>query len=274
MIYGQSAGDSLISKSKLEHLYLESKLSDVQIGKIYGISGGRVHRLRNRYNIQAIEYYQRHHKQVLDTKEKEFLVGTLLGDGHLRWRNKKDKRAYPQLILEQSIIHREYAFWLKNQIKDWLYDPNKPLKQVRKVTRGKTYHSYPFQTICHPVFIEFYEGFYKNRIKTVSIDILEKFFTPFSLAVWLMDDGTISKNRNIALCSQSFTKEENNNLSEFLLNRFDLKNNLWKSSNKYYLGFSKEASIKIADMVKDFIIPSMKHKLISPETTKEAKLTL
>ena len=264
-----------LSKSKLEFLYLTQKLSDAEIAKMYNVSGGRIHRLRNRYNINAIEYYQRHHKQELDNKEKEFLVGSILGDGHIRWRNQKDKRAYPQLMLEQSTKHSEYAFWLKDQVKDWLFDQDKILKQARKITKGIVHHSYPFQTICHPVFIEFYNGFYVDRKKVVNIDFIKKYFSPFSLAVWLMDDGTISKNRNIAICSHSFTKEENEILSQFILEKFNIKSVLWENNIAkiplYYLAFSKEDSIKIKELVQEYFVPSMLHKLsISSETTKES----
>lgn len=262
----------IISKSELDELYTNKKMSDTEIGNMFGVTGGRIHRLRGKYNIKAIEYYQRHHKQELSQTEKEFLVGTLLGDGHIRWRNKIDKRAYPQLMLEQTTKHFEYMLWLREQIKDWLYDEDKELHQNRKIDKntGKVYHSYTIQTICHPVFIEFFNGFYKNVKKIVDIDFIAKYFSPLSLAVWLMDDGTISKDRNIALCTQGFSVSDNNKLCNILHDKFDLNGSLWKSNNKIYIGFSKIDSIKITKIVKDLVIPSMKYKLISPETTNEA----
>lgn len=261
-----------ISKAELEQLYLHQKLSDQQIGKIFNLSTGIVHRLRGKYNIKSIEYYQRHHKQILDIKEKEFLIGSLLGDGHIRCRDKVDKRAYPQLMLEQSVQHVEYMFWLKEQIKDWLFNPNAQLHQNRKLNKKteKVYHSYSLQTICHPVFKEFYQGFYSHHKKIININFIEQYFTELSLAVWLMDDGTISKNRNIMLCSHSFSKEENEMLKNLLFNKFNLTANVWKNSSKFYLGFSKQESIKLTNLIKKIVIPSMQYKLISSETTKEA----
>ena len=286
MLIGKSAGDNMkkkidktsqfISKAELNELYTNQKLSDQQIGEIFGMSYGRIHRLRSKYNIKAIEYYERHHKQVLNQKEKEFLVGTLLGDGHLRWRNKIDKRAYPQLMLEQTTSHFEYMVWLKDQMKEWLFDQDKQLKQSRKLLKrtGKVYHSYAIQTICHPVFIEFFNGFYMNGKKNINIDFIDKYFTEFSFAVWLMDDGTISKNRNIAICSHSFSKDENQKLKELLQKKFSLSPNIWASGSKSYLGFSKKDSEKITELLKDLVIPSMQYKLISSETTKEANDSL
>lgn len=260
----------IISKANLEDLYLNKRLSDYQIGKIFDVSGGRIHRLRNRYNIKAIEYYKRHHKQELDQREKEFLIGVLLGDAHIK--KPTGKKAYPQLMFEQSTKHVEYAFWLKNQIKNWLFNPEKPLKQTRKVHKktGKVYHSYPFQTIAHPVFIEFSNAFYEHRKKIISIDFIEQYFTLFSLAIWLMDDGTVSKNRNIVLCSHNFTKKENEILSSFLFKNFNLSSHIWKNRHRWHLAFPKKDSIKLTNLVEEYVIPSMRYKLISSETTKEA----
>lgn len=264
----------IISRSELDRLYTNKKMSDAEIGKMFGVSGGRIHRLRGKYNIKAVEYYERHPKQVLDQKEKEFLVGTLLGDGHIRCRDKIDKRAYPQLMLEQTTKHFEYIVWLKDQMKEWLFDPNKELKQCRKIHKktGNVYHSYAFQTICHPVFKEFYKGFYISGKKIVDISFIEKYLSPMSLAVWLMDDGTRFSTKKIFLCSHGFSKNENIALSELLFKKFGIKPNIENSSCKkyWYLVFSKQDSIRITELVKDLVIPSMQYKLISSETTKEA----
>lgn len=266
--------ERIIPKVKLEELYLEKKLSDPEIGKLYGISGGRIHRLRNRYNIKAIECYERHYKQELDEKEKSFIVGVLLGDGHMRLRRESGKRSYPQLMIEQSVKHREYAFWLRNEIKDWLYDPNKSLKQRRQFNKKykKAYHSYPFSTICHPVFNEFYNGFYKDKSKILNINLLEKYFTLYSFAIWLMDDGTRSKRgRRIQMCTHNFSRKENNDLRAFLNNRFDftahIRVNKATFLPTYYLDFSVKSTNLISEMLRDLVIPSMQYKLVSSETT-------
>lgn len=267
--------ERMITKEKLEELYTIKKLSDREIGNIYGISGGRIHRLRNKYKIKAIEYYQRHHKQKLDKIEKAFIIDSLLGDGHLRLRKKSGERSYPQLMIEQTIKHREYIYWLKEQIKEWLFDPMKPLKQVRKFSKktNKTYHSYPFQTICHPVFDEFYESFYKNRKKIINIDFIAKYFTLYSFAIWIMDDGTRSKRgRRIKLCSHNFSRDENDLLRSFLNKNFGLEAHIRKVSGKYYyLDFSIDSTNFISEMVRELIIPEMQYKIVPSETTKSTE---
>lgn len=264
--------EKIVSKSELERLYLQKKLPDSKIGKMFGVSGGRIHRLRNRYNIKSIECYERHHKQKLNKKEKSFIVGSLLGDGHLRLRG-ETKKSYPQLMLEQTVKHKDYIYWLKDQISDWLFDPSKPLKQKRIIDKRtkKIYHSYPFQTICHPVFQEFYDAFYNNSKKIINIEILEKYFTLYSFAIWLMDDGTLSKHgRRIKLCSHNFNYKENNKLREFLNKRFELKAHIRRERCYFCLDFSVSSSSFISSMLKEIVIPSMLYKLVPSETTNGA----
>lgn len=288
---GQSAGgikmgfnrkvldvEKFISKERLEDLYLNQKLPDSKIGEMYGITIGKVHRLRNRYGIKAIEYYQRHHKQEMDEKEKSFVIGVLLGDGHIRLRKEKNNlgRAYPQLMLEQSVKHREYAFWLRDEISDWLSDSTKPLRQARKVDKRtkKVYHSYPFQTICHPVFKEFYDGFYSGRKKVLNIDLVAKYFNEYAFAIWIMDDGTRSKRgRRIQLCSHNFTQEENKILLTFLGNKYGVSGHVRKTVRDgnilYNIDFSVNSSKFASHILRDLIIPSFQYKLVpSSETTK------
>jgi len=264
----ETTPNKFISKEELEDLYINKKLSDAEIGKLYNMSVGKIHRIRGKYNIKKIEYYQRHHTQELTDKEKEFIVGTMLGDGHIRWRDQHTK-SYPCLMLEQSADKIDYVNWLKLKISNWEFNPNKPLKQTRKINKktNKISHSYPIQTICHPVFIEFYNAFYNGNI---NINFINKYFTKFSLAVWFMDDGTKSKNKNIIICSHDFTEEENKQLSQMIKNKFNIDSKVLKSNKYYYLSFNKENSIKLTELINDDVIPSMKYKLISPETTKQS----
>ena len=264
--------EKIISKKVLEDLYVNQKLSDFEIGSVYGVSYGRIHRLRNRYGIKAIEYYQRHSKQELDMQEKEFLIGVMLGDGHIRWRNKESTKTYPQLMLEQTTKHYEYVLWLKERIQGWIYDVNKPLRKAKKIINNKEHTSYPISTINHPVFIEFYKAFYNKDKKIIDIEFIKKYFSTLSLAVWIMDDGTNSNDRNLIICSHSFTQEENNILSKFLYEKYGLTSSIINSGKYYYLSFTKESSIKIKNIVKEYIVPSMMYKLVSSETTNGARI--
>jgi hypothetical protein len=271
----------ILPKEMLERLYLIQKLSDNQIAKQYHLTLGQVHRLRRKYNIRAIEQYERHSKKVLNEIETSIIIGTMLGDGHMRKRS--GKKTYPQLMLEQSIKHKEYIYWLKEELKDWLYDQEKPITTNRKFNErmGKHYHSLSFQTVCHPAFDEIYEGFYKDGKKVLGKDLIERHFTLLSFAIWIQDDGFLSGNcKRIGISTNSFTLSEVKFLRQLLQERFQLKSWICRRTTKdtinWELHFDKPSTKKISEMLQELIIESMKYKILSSETTKgtEQKLSV
>ena len=263
----------ILPKEKLEDLYLIKKFSDNKIAKQFNLTLGQVHRLRNIYKIKTLEQYERHPINELSEYEKSLIIGLMLGDGHIRKR--RGKKTYPQLMIEQSVIHKKYVYWLKEQLKNWLYNEEKPITTNRKKNKnGKVYHSLSFQTVCHPVFNEIYEDFYKSGKKILGRKTLEKYFSLISLAVWIMDDGTLTGNakRNI-LATNNFSLDDVKFLQNFLKEKFELKSWICRrtttSTITWELAFDKKSSIKISEMLQNLVIDSMKYKLLS-ETTKDA----
>lgn len=263
----------ILPKEKLEELYLIKKLSDNQIARQFNLTLGQVHRLRNTYKIRTLEQYERHLISKLTEDEKSLLVGLMLGDGHLRKRS--GKKTYPQLMIEQSVKHKDYVYWLKDKLINWIYDKNKPISTNRKKHKnGKFYHSLSFQTICHPAFYEIYEDFYKSGKKQLGRSILEKYFTLLTLAIWIMDDGFLSGNcKRIGIATNNFRFEDVKFLKDFLEERFELKSWICKRTTTkeitWELHFDKKSSVNISNMIRDLVIDSMKYKLLS-ETTKDA----
>src|SRR3990167_949672 len=114
--------EEILNKQTLYTLYIEQKLTDQQIAKQFGLTLGQVHRLRKKYQIKTLEQYERWQKPQLTEEETRIIVGTLFGDGHMRRRH--GKNTYPQLLLEQSVIHREYIYWLFERLQNWVVDKN------------------------------------------------------------------------------------------------------------------------------------------------------
>jgi len=264
--------EEILPRELLEKLYFEDKLSDAQIAKKSDLSLGQVHRLRNKYKLRTLEQWERHRKRYLEEIEISLIIGLLLGDGHIRKR--KGKKTYPSLMIEQSEKHKDYIYWLKEKLNDWLYDIKKPIQTNRKFNKraNKYYHSLSFQTICHPAFEDLWVGFYKSGKKRLNKILIEKYFNELSLAIWIMDDGCLSgKCRRNMLATNNFSKDEVNWLRNFLEKRFGLKTWICKRTGKYNINyeiaFDKQSSKKLKEIVGDIIIPSMQYKLLS-ETAK------
>jgi len=264
--------EDILPRELLEKLYFDDKLSDSEIAKRFDLSLGQVHRLRRRFNFRTLEQWERHDKKNLSANEKALIIGLVLGDGHIRKR--RGKKTYPQVMLEQSDKHRDYIYWLKEQLSDWLFDKDKPIKTNRKFNKraNKYYHSLSFQTVCHPAFEEIHNGFYKSGKKRLNLNLLETYFTELSLAVWVMDDGCLSgKCRRNVIATNNFSKDEVLQLKKFLEKKFGLKSWICRRTSidniSYELALDKKSSYKLSEIIGDMVIPSMKYKLLS-ETAK------
>jgi len=119
-------------------------------------------------------------KLKLTKKQREILVGTLLGDAHLETQNKG--RTY-RLKVEHSVSQKEYLKWMYKEFEDWIpggiYE--KQAKDGRKFIG--------FNTYSHGAFRFYAKQFYKNGKKVVPKQI-HKILKPLSIAVWYMDDGS------------------------------------------------------------------------------------
>jgi hypothetical protein len=264
-----------IDKDILYKLYIEENLSDQKIADKLNLKRRDVSRLRVLHGIKSLEDYERHPYQILTDEEKQIITGSILGDGHIRRRYQSkigEGKSYPQLMFAQSTKHEEYFYWFKEKMKRWVYDTERPIKI--RVNKNPLYKSpalsLNMQTICHPVFNEFYEGFYIESGKIVNFDLLEKYFTDLTLAIWHMDDGGVTGNqKRIRLCTNGFTLQEVEGLSNFLLKKYGFK--VWVTNSKtkhkmtHELHFDKASGEKMSYLIKDIVVPSMQYKLLLPE---------
>lgn len=258
----------IIEKEIIHKLYIDERMSDQKIADKLNLKRRDITRLRTLYNIRPIEDFERHPYQTLSSEEKQLLVGTILGDAHIRRRG--TGKTYPQVMISQTTKHEEYFYWLKGKLGNWVYDQEKEIKIQKKYNSVSGNHNYAlsFQTICHPVFNEFYDGFYKDRKKFVNFDLLEKYFTDLSLAIWHMDDGGIIGNqKRIRLSTNGFTLQEVEGLHNFLLKKYNLKtwigNVSLPNGLTHDLHFDKESGIRMSEIIKDIVVPSMHYKLAS-----------
>lgn len=267
--------EEIIPYETMLELYLDKKLTDDQIGKIYDLTLGQVHRLRNKYRIKAIAAHERHPKSTIDPQEMSLFVGLLLGDGHCCLKAGKDTN--PFIMIEQSVIHRDYIFWLFEIMKDWLPAGADFPRQVQHKDKrtGKIYHSYAFNTVHHPAFFKLYHAFYKDGKKCLNdLSLIKEYLNAFALAIWIMDDGTLTgKCKRNVLCTNNFTKDEVNILRNMLQECFGFKTWICKRTTvdevNYEIAFDRSSSIAMSKLIKDLILPSFQYKLIPSETTND-----
>jgi ubiquinol-cytochrome c reductase cytochrome b subunit len=187
-------------------------------------------------------------------------MGSLLGDGTMEKDGNGSRFAF-----YQEKINGEYLLWLHHTISSLGYCKTEiPLIQTRKGINGELRYIYRFRTYTFSSFNWIYEEFYPNKRKTVP-KALDLYLSPMALAIWLMDDGTLYKNKGIKFCTNSFTLKEIQYLATLLEKKYSLNTSIHKTGivNQYSLYIPKSSLNKFIELVKPYVHPSMYYKLYS-----------
>ena len=203
---------------------------------------------------KQIEEYKKTLK--LTKKQKEILVGLILGDGHLETLNKG--KTY-RLKVEHSLKQREYLDWLYLNFKDWI---NKAPEVRKRTSLGKIVETYGFTTYTSSIFTFYAEQFYQNKKKIIP-KMIDKIITPQSLAIWFMDDGSIKSKAHKALVihTHGYSKDDLLLITKVLDQKFGLKIGLQKQYDKWRLYIFSESVDNFKKIISPYILPSMQYKL-------------
>lgn len=202
----------------------------------------------------AIETYKR--SLTFSDRQREILAGLILGDGHI------EKLYSPQLgrlKVEHGGKQKEYVDWLYEEFKDWV----RTIPRARKrMVWGKIHTSYGFCTYGHRELGKFRNRFYRGRVKIVPRDI-DKGISGLSLAVWYMDDGSVKSRRHkaIYLNTQGFTKTSVKRLQVMLEGLFGIASSMRPEKNGCQIYIRKEAAEKFIDLIRPYILDSMRYKI-------------
>lgn len=179
----------------------------------------------------------------LSKRQRELIVGLLLGDGHLETQN--GGRTY-RLKVEHGSAQREYLEWLANEFQDWLlsgwYEKRKGTKLV-----------YGFTTVSHPALRFYGAQFYQNGKKRIP-PLIKKLMTPLSLAIWFLDDGSAksSKHRSLVVHSLGYNRKDLELVQE-TLQCLGIETSLHKQRNNTFRLYLPHASSLI--IVEQFVRP-------------------
>lgn len=190
---------------------------------------------------------------TLSEYQKAVVIGIILGDGNL---SKNWSGTNYRLTVSHSIKQKDYLFWKYNVLKEWILTEPRYYEKHQSIT---------FRTISHPELTVLRNIFYRNNKKIIPENIKDFLENPMTIAVWFMDDGNIRKNSGkiygYYLNTQSFTKKENIILANIFKDNFGIKCLVIKNHEKYRLYVSSDRE-KFFHLIKEFLIKSMKYKLI------------
>lgn len=255
-----------ISKQELQKLYLENNLTLVNIAERCGVSRGTIKKLLVQYSLydpsRSTKLRFKHLRDNnLTDKQVEFIVGTMLGDGHLEY-NSTNK--YVRLTMTHCEKQLPYLEWKKDIMGTLVNN----IKRYEQKTRNSI--RWAWSSIYMTDLIRFYELFYVNGKKSIKQEI-GQFLTPLGMAIWIMDDGWKVQNCMIKISSESFSIDESELLRSIIKDNFNIDSYVYSFTRKRYnkeynysnITFNKENSIKLTKLIEPYVISSMKYKLIT-----------
>lgn len=189
---------------------------------------------------------------VLSERQREVLIGTILGDGYI----------YPQgkIQIEQSEKQRDYLCWKYDELRSLVYSPPQFVSRYDRRT-GKTYQSHRFW--IRQYFRPWREEFYQDKQKVFPYGIV---LTPLILAVWYMEDRSY-RDYMCTLSTESYNKESLIRIQEALYKHLSI-NTFIRVNGK--LAVEAKDHKRFFAIMRDFIHPTMHYKCLDPLTT-EAK---
>ena len=177
--------------------------------------------------------------------QRDLVIGSLLGDGYLM-----PTTAGYCFRVSHGAQQQDYVDWKFRFISDL----------VRTAPRASG-RSYYFRTVTHPEFSGLRQAFYApSARKGIPLSLLGQGLTAFGLAIWFMDDGAADRNQ-LRLNTQSFSREENLIVAEFLHAKFGIAARLNRDKDRYRLRIGADDVRRFVDLVAPHVIPSMQYKL-------------
>jgi len=193
----------------------------------------------------------------LTSKQKEVLIGTLLGDGTLELNGR-----YPRLRVDHGMKQKAYVEWKYKIFHGLTTGKIKHFSQKLDRRTKKRYRHCKFDTISIYPLNKFYRMFYGKGRKQVPKNIGKILKKPLSLAVWYMDDGYKRNDCNaIRINTDSFSFKDQELLSKCLKINFGINTKLHRKGKFWNIYIPSQEAKKFCNIVKPYIIPEMEYKI-------------
>lgn len=185
----------------------------------------------------------------LSEEQRQFVFGTILGDGCLiTSRSGKSAR----LQVRHKVKHQEYVEWKYRFFSDWVTTPPR---------FDRFNNSWYFRTVSHSSLMEIKNLFYRGSKRFVPQNISNILRSPFSLAIWLMDDGNGYKRfSGFRISSYGFGLEGNILLKQCLEQNFSLTSTVFRDAKGYHLYLPTSNAVRLYKLVEPYIVSCMRYK--------------
>lgn len=167
---------------------------------------------------------------TLSDRQKDILVGSLLGDANVHRKGKECRVFFKHSARQLPLLqwkHQEFE-----QI------TGMAINMFGQIVKGKEYQFGQFVTLTHPAFSVLRGMFYPKKKKVIPANIARILTSPLSLAVWIMDDGA-KDTAGLTIQTHSFTQRGVARLISVLKRNFNLRATSRKNKGKLIIYFPK-----------------------------------
>lgn len=198
---------------------------------------------------------------IMDTmteRERNIVIGCILGDGFLQTTGKRNAR----LRLEHSLKQKAYIEWKWDELRRYMQDRPTYLERFNPVWR-KRYQYLRCQSHSSPQFGKLQEIFYGSAGKKIPKNIAKLLRAPLTLAVWFMDDGYYyGRDRTAYIYLSPFTAQDVRLLLDALARSFNLHPKVErKKTGALNLKFSAAETRLLIRIIAPHVVLSMRYKI-------------
>lgn len=198
----------------------------------------------------------------------------LLGDGCLKTKKYSNKRHY-EFVVSHSTKQQAYIEYKKKLFHSIMGGREINLSYGSHTINGVEYYSVRFSRM-HKAFRLFHKVLYCNNDKKYFSRKVLDYLNPQALALWYMDDGTLSKNKKkgkITSCEMRIctyvTEEEVDTIVTYFHEVWGITAKKRRcKEHQWIVVFNTVESKKFELLIKDYIIPEMMYKLPSLWVTR------
>jgi hypothetical protein len=243
-----------------------------QIATKYGVLREDVGFLRQLYNIKRKGAAYQHRKATevpLTARQRDLVYGSLMGDAK--------KVSDTAVGFGHGERQREYLMWKFSEMYSVISKTSlkaTPYTDKRTGYKGVSWRCY---THANSDLEVINYQFYCTGNKEITLEILEN-LSPFSVAVWYMDDGKIDWHFRIkrydpkcnitpviTLCTESFSRQSCENIQKWFYEKYQIKVRLKAHKLKNRIGYrvivASGYAAKFLDLVRPHILPEFAYKI-------------
>lgn len=194
-------------RDKLMNLY-ENDLSQMKISQLFGCYSSTIECYFKKFNISTRNCRERmmivkRRNVTLNKAEQEILNGLLLSDLHIDIGTFQGRITF-------GVLHKEFADSIISNLSSIKWTELYPYKST-----NSSNVNYFGKSKFYEELYNLHSVWYKDKIKIVPVNLND--ISPLTLYWWFLGDGcNSSKRKHLSLCTEAFSKEDNERLVSIL----------------------------------------------------------